>query len=259
MIHKELTYIIIGSFFKVHNALHNIWHEEIYEKAVQSELRSQGLKAERQKKFDVVYFDKNLGRYRIDLIVEDKIIIELKAVPEITPLHKAQLISYLKGYKKPLGILANFGSKSLEHRTFPNKLESETALKDNFDLKKIRFEGKENVRDLLIIANRILVTLGPGYFHQIYRRAFYYELKQAGICFDITRELSAEYRNEKLGVKEVNFFILGDLLLATVALKELSDLILFRFWNYIRLFKLRRGLIFNFNAMRLDFKYYSDV
>ncbi len=231
--HKNLTYTINGCLFKVHSALGNIWHEEIYEKALEKELRSQGLKAECQNKFQVSYFGKSLGYYQADILVNDKVIIELKVAPKIIPLHKAQLISYLKGYNKPLGILANFGEKSVKHQTFPNKPELRTPLRDDFDFEKIRIEGKEDIKDLLITANRILITLGPGYLPQIYRRAFHYELKSAEIEFRNAREMSAEYQGETLGAKEVNFYIVGDMLLSIVAVRELDDLISYRFWNHI--------------------------
>jgi len=253
--HEDLTYAINGCLFAVHNALGNIWQEEVYEKAVEAELLFKGLQTCRQKSFEVFYFGKRVGHYVTDLLVEDTVIVELKAVPNLAALHRAQLISYLKGFDKPLGILANFGSSSLEHQTFPNALHLKTPLEDEFDYDKIRMADKEEIKDLLFIANRILITLGAGYFHQVYRRAFYYELKQAGTDFEIAKEIYASYRNKRLGAKEVNFFILGDLLLSVVAVNQFDDLILSKFRNYIRYFKLKRGLIFNFKSLCLDYRY----
>ncbi len=253
--HKELTYTINGCLFKIHSNLGSIWKEKTYEKALELELHSQGLKAECQKKFHVFYFDKRVGSYSLDVLVEDKVIVELKAVPITSPLHKAQLISYLKGYDKPLGILANFGCTSLDHHTYPNKLHLKTPLRDSFDFDKVQTEGKGDIKELLLMANRILINLGAGYFHQIYRKAFYYELKSAGISFHFTKDIFAKYHNETLGSKEVNFFIIGDLLLSVIAVKELDSLLLSKFKSYIRYFKLKRGLIFNFNALHLDFRY----
>ncbi|MDM8543400.1 GxxExxY protein [Desulfococcaceae bacterium HSG9] len=257
--HEQLTYAINGCLFEVFRKLGNIWNEDVYESAAELELRSRGMKTERQKEFDVFYFDRRVGRYRADLLVEDTVIVELKAVPDIFPLHRAQLISYLKGMNKPLGILANFGGFKAECQTFPNLLHLKTPLRDDFDFSKIRLEGKESIKELLFMANRILTTLGVGYFHQIYRRAFYYELKEAGIDFGINKEIYAQYRNNTIGSKEINFFIIGDMLLSVIAVKELDSLILNRFCNYGRYLKMKRGLIFNFNALHLDFKYFSDL
>lgn len=254
--HKDLTYAINGALFKVHGALGSIWREEAYEKAVEIELNAQHLKTERQKKFQVFYFDKRVGNYRVDLLVEDKVIVELKVAPRISPLHQAQLISYLKGFDKPLGILANFGAPSLEHRTFPNKHHMKTPLRDSFDFDKVRTEGKEEIRELLIIANRILITLGTGYFHQVYKRAFHHELKSADIGFQTVKEVSAKYRDETVDSRNVSFFVIGDLLMSVVAVQELDNTILYRFRNYIDYLRLKKGLIFNFNALRLDFRYF---
>jgi GxxExxY protein len=138
--HEDLTYAINGCLFTVYNTLGNIWKEEVYEKALAMELQSRGIQAERQKEFDVYYFDRQVGKYRLDLLVVDQVIVELKAVPEMVPLHRAQLISYLKGAQKPVGILANFGGMSLEHQTFPNKLHLKTPLRDDFNFDKIRLE-----------------------------------------------------------------------------------------------------------------------
>ncbi len=117
--------------------------------------------------------------------------------------------------------------------------------------------NKESFKDLLFIANRILVTLGAGYFHRVYRRAFKIELKQTGIPFTTVNRVFAEYRHCTLGEKEVHFFVLGDLLLSTVAVKALDSVALARFCSYIRHLNLKHGLIFNFNALRLDFRYFE--
>ncbi|MCP4112561.1 MAG: GxxExxY protein [Desulfobacteraceae bacterium] len=257
--HEQLTYAINGCMFEVFRKLGNIWNEDVYQSAAELELRSRGMKAEPQKKYDVFYFDKRVGHYKADLLVEDTVVVELKVVPNIFPLHRAQLISYLKGMNKPLGILANFGGFKAECQTFPNILHLKTPLRDDFDFDKIRLEGKESIKELLFMANRILTTLGAGYFHQIYRRAFYCELKEAGIDFEIKKEIPARYRNKTIGSKEVNFFIIGDMLLSAIAVKELDSLILNKFCNFGRYLKRKQGLIFNFNALHLDFKYFSDI
>ena len=253
--HEKLTYKINGCLFAVFNELKNIWPEEVYEKALLLELLAQGLKAEQQKPFDVWYFEERVGAYRIDILVEDCVIVELKAVPKTFPLHQAQLISYLKGFNKSMGILANFGAATLEHRTFPNKLSQKNAMQDHFDFDKIRLASKYEIRELLVMANRILVTLGPGYFHQIYRRAFYYELKQANAQFEVAKEVKAIYRQQELGSKEVRFLIIGDLLLSPIAVQAIDELRLSQFQYYIRYYGLKRGLLINFNALRLDFRY----
>lgn len=255
--HDDLTYKINGCLFKVYNTLGNIWHEEVYERALQLELQKNSLRTERQKEFEVAYFGQPVGRYRLDLVVEDCVIVELKAVPELFPLHQAQVISYLKGYGKPVGILANFGGTILEHQTFPNRLDRQNPLENRFDYDKLTLLEKAKIRELLLMANRILVTLGVGYFHQIYRRAFYYELKAAQTEFTVIKDVTAQYDNTIVGSREVHFFQLGDLLLSAVAVQALDQLVLVKFRNYIEHLRCQRGLIFNFNSITLDFRYFE--
>jgi GxxExxY protein len=215
------------------------------------------LKVEHQKEFEVYYFNKRVGYYRIDLLIDDKVIIEVKIAPEITPLHQAQLISYLKGYDKQIGILANFGSTSMQHQTLPNRLHQKNPLQDYFDYDKITTKNKHKIKDLLLIANRVLITLGAGYLPQIYRRALYYELKLANVNFGVIKDVTATYQNASLGSREVNFFLLDDLLVSVVTVKKLNHLILSKFKNYINHLESKRGLIFNFNATVLDFRYFE--
>jgi GxxExxY protein len=99
------------------------------------------------------------------------------------------------------------------------------------------------------------VTLGIGYFHQVYRRAFYYELKMAQINFEVIKCVMATYLEKALKSKEVGFFRIGDLLLSVVAVKALNQLTLSKFSHFLRYFNCQRGLIFNFNAMYLDYRY----
>jgi len=255
--HENLTYQINGCLFTVYNQLKNIWEEKVYEQAFELQLQRQGLQAETQKEFEVFYFGKRVGKYYIDVLVEDTVIVELKAVPEVLALHKAQLISYLKGYNKPLGILANFGEKSLNNQTFPNKFSQKTPLTDTFDFNKIQLKGKEKIKELLIIANRILITLGVGYFHQVYRRAFYYELEMANIDFKVVKEVTAIFNGVLLKKKQFNLFVIGDLLLSVKAVQKLDPVTLSRFSYKIKYLNCNRGLIFNFNAVHLDYRYFS--
>lgn len=106
---NDLTYKILGCVYKVHSSLGPGLLESTYEVCLEHELINEGLKAERQKALPVVYENIKLDAgYRIDLLVENRIILELKSVDQIAPIHKAQLMTYLKLSKKKLGFLLNF-------------------------------------------------------------------------------------------------------------------------------------------------------
>jgi GxxExxY protein len=112
---NELTYKIIGCAYKVHAALGPGLLESAYEICLEHELLKAGLKTERQFPLPVVYDNLKMDvGYRIDLLVEGKIILELKAVEEIAPIHKAQLMTYLKLSGLKLGLLLNFNVKDMK-------------------------------------------------------------------------------------------------------------------------------------------------
>jgi GxxExxY protein len=111
MLYEEVTSKIIKAFYNVYNTLGTGFLENVYEKALLIELKEFGLKVEPQKEIEVFYKNKVVGKYRADIVVENKIIIELKAVSQIVELHKAQLINYLKATNYRLGFLVNFGDK----------------------------------------------------------------------------------------------------------------------------------------------------
>jgi len=112
---NDISYKIIGCVYKVHSALGPGLLESTYEVCLEHELLKEGLKVERQKALPVFYDDIKLDAgYRIDLLVEDQIILELKSVEKIAPIHKAQLMTYLKLSKLKLGLLLNFNVQDMK-------------------------------------------------------------------------------------------------------------------------------------------------
>ena len=106
-----LTAKIISACYQVHRELGPGFIERIYLNAVKIALKKLGLNYEEQKEFSVSYQGQKIGRFRIDLIVENKVIVELKSVEHIIPVHKKQLLTYLRLADKRLGLLINFGSE----------------------------------------------------------------------------------------------------------------------------------------------------
>ncbi len=111
---NELSYKIRGAIFKVYNTLGPGLLESVYEAALCYQLKKDGLKVDNQVKVDVVYDGKILPvDYRIDILVDDKVVIELKSVESLLPVHHKQLLTYLKLTKKKLGLLVNFNSDDI--------------------------------------------------------------------------------------------------------------------------------------------------
>lgn len=125
MLYQDLSDKIIKCFYEVYNILGYGFLEKVYESALFNELKISGLNCERQKKIDVYYKATLIGEYYADIIVEDKIILELKAAEAICEEHEFQLINYLKATNVEVGLLLNFGKKpEIRRKIFTNDRKS---------------------------------------------------------------------------------------------------------------------------------------
>jgi len=111
---NKITEKIIGCAIEVHRNLGPGLLESVYEKALAIELNSSGLKYVRQKKLPIKYKNKSIGEFKIDILVENKIVLELKSVERHDPVFEAQLLSYMKLGNYKLGLLINFNKKLLK-------------------------------------------------------------------------------------------------------------------------------------------------
>jgi GxxExxY protein len=113
---NEITYKIRGAVFRVYNNLGPGLLESVYEAAMVYELRKHGLKVTRQQEIDVIYEGHSLGLgFRMDLVVNDKVVIELKSVEELAAVHHKQLLTYLRLTKCTVGILVNFNTDDISN------------------------------------------------------------------------------------------------------------------------------------------------
>lgn len=113
---SELTGKIIGCAMEVHKHMGNGFQEVVYQRALAIEMNIQGLVFEREKEMDLLYKNYNVGSRRVDFFVENKIMVELKAVIQLEDVHLAQAINYLEAYNMSIGLLINFGSTSLQFK-----------------------------------------------------------------------------------------------------------------------------------------------
>ncbi len=119
--YSELTGRIIGCAMAVHSALGNGFQEVIYQRALQIEMEDQGLSFAREFEMPIHYKKVHIGTRRVDFLVEDNLSVELKAVIKIKDVHLAQAINYLEAYNLEVGLLINFGERSLQFKRFRNK------------------------------------------------------------------------------------------------------------------------------------------
>ena len=116
IIYRDLSYQIMGAIFEVHKELGPGFLESIYHKALIEEFLRRGMKVETQRTIDLVYKDKKIGVHRLDLVVDGKVVVELKTVERFSIHYKAQLTSYLKASGYKLGILVNFSKGKVEYQ-----------------------------------------------------------------------------------------------------------------------------------------------
>ncbi|NLW33078.1 MAG: GxxExxY protein [Fibrobacter sp.] len=128
MKNKELTHKIIGCAMKVHSTLGNGFQEVIYQRAMAIEMKKQGLHFQREMEMDIHYEGEKIGTRRVDFFVENQIMVELKALVNLEDVHLAQAMNYCQAYNLPIGLLINFGSKSMQFKRVYNVNHPENRL-----------------------------------------------------------------------------------------------------------------------------------
>jgi GxxExxY protein len=120
MKHKELTEKIIGCAMAVHATMGNGFQEVIYQRCLALEMTKRGLSFAREMEMPIYYDGVSVGSRRIDFFVEDLIMVELKAIINLEDVHLAQAMNYLEAYRMEIGLLINFGSRSLQFKRVHN-------------------------------------------------------------------------------------------------------------------------------------------
>ena len=114
MEYEEITHKIIGAAYQVYNQLGFGFLESVYHKAMLIELAKYALKVESEKPLNVYYDDQLVGEFNADIFVEDTVVVELKSVQNIAKGHEVQIVNYLNGLRKEIGLLINFGPSGVE-------------------------------------------------------------------------------------------------------------------------------------------------
>ena len=120
MEHKELTHKIIGAAMEVHKALGNGFQEVIYQRALAIEMADRNIGFSREHEMSIQYKGHDIGTRRVDFFVEEKIMVEIKAIINLEDVHLAQAMNYVEAYDLDIGLLINFGSKSLQFKRVHN-------------------------------------------------------------------------------------------------------------------------------------------
>lgn len=128
--YSGLTRKIIGCAMEVHKILGNGFQEVIYQRALTKEMDLQNVSFSREHEMPIFYKEEQVGTRRVDFLVEEKVSVEIKAITKLEDVHLAQAINYLEAYNLEIGLLINFGAKSLEFKRLINsKYKGGTVIK----------------------------------------------------------------------------------------------------------------------------------
>ena len=255
LLHADLTYKIRGVLFHVGN---NLWPglpEEDVQKAVSIGLTKRQIPNSPEEEFHVHYRGVEVGRYYCDIAVDRKVILELKVVPVLTGLHRAQIISYLRVTGADVGLLVNFGGPKVEIERYAYFYAQrrpdftwQPQIPDDPTLLYPDLVGR-----LYGCLHRVHYELGPGFFHHVYRRAAQVELSEHDISFDFVREIPVFYEGEYVSTRKCRLLIVEDkVIVAAFAVKEMSLAFDVKMRRYLDQFDKKLGLLVNFHGKRLD-------
>jgi GxxExxY protein len=118
--YSDITGKVIGAAMKVHTTLGNGFQEVIYQRAMVIEMGKHGLSFQRELEMPIFYAGEDIGTRRVDFLVEERVMVELKAVMLLEDVHLAQALNYLEAFRLEVGLLLNFGAKSLEFKRLVN-------------------------------------------------------------------------------------------------------------------------------------------
>jgi GxxExxY protein len=150
--HEELTHKIIGCAMKVHSTLGNGFQEIIYQRALAIEMQKQNLGFQREMEMTIYYEGFDIGTRRVDFFVEENIMVELKALIKLEDVHLAQAMNYCQAYNLPIGLLLNFGAKSLEFKRVYNVNHAQNkAYKSALGLERLKDDKIKSFGDIEIL------------------------------------------------------------------------------------------------------------
>lgn len=252
LLHEETTRLVIGAGMDVFNSVGPGWDEWDYHRAMLKALADRGLKAESHLRGSLMHRDECVDRFELDIMVEDKVILELKHIREgFAPEHYVQLIGYLKFWKKDLGLLMNFGGDRLYFKRVPytpRKGEMEMAGKWS----DLRRQYPELLNAFKAACAHIFAEHGLGYSRSTSEKLLMCELKHLGLKIEAP-VVDLVYGELKLGERLADSFVIDSCLVAkaTALPENTSSIDLTRLQSCMRQFGVPYGLLANFGRSAL--------
>lgn len=255
LIHKDLTGHIIGVYYRVFNRLSQTYPEHIYERAMIVLLERLGISCVQQDEYEINYKDWLVGVQRLDIFVAEQAVVELKVAPEITPLHHAQLLSYLRTIQKEVGLLFRFGGPKPEfvRRVFSTPVWSDTLAGERvLSSERTDLLYPQLSYEIINAAMEVFRTLGPGFIYRIYANACYRELQLRGLDVVLHDEFRVFMDGLDLGSISLRHIQVDNrVLFFPVALSNVEDIRIENLKAWMRCLDTQLGILVNFKTTHL--------
>ena len=258
LLHHELTGRILGAYFNVYNGLAHTYPEYIFENAMMGDLQADGIVCLRQPEYKIPYKDTIVGAQRLDLFVADTVVVELKVVPTLTKLNKAQGISYIKVTGKQIALLLNFGSPTPEYK----RLYYDSHLTSTYPADAILTLPKgiltpELTHTVIGGLYEVHTILGPGFIYRIYANAVLHEMKLRGLNAIARKMFEVFYDKRAVGkVKFDHIQIDSRLIIFPIAIQDMTDIALFtNIKTWLQRQKIPLCVVANFYPASLEFSF----
>jgi GxxExxY protein len=260
LLHRELTGKIIGVYFDVYNGLSRTYPEYIYENAMMRDLERGGVGCKRQEERQIFYKEWLVGVQRLDILVAESVVVELKVKPELSRLDQAQAVSYLKAMGCRVGLLFNFGSSEPEFtRVFFSSQEGRQLVsKSEVERADLLFPelSYEIIGGLFEVHNE----LGPGFIHRIYANACFREMRARGLAVKPLKGMRVFYRGEAVGEVRLGHLQIGDkVMIFPVAVSDLARVEPENLRRWMLSERVPLGILANFYRERLELVFMKEL
>lgn len=255
LLHKEITDIILKGYYEVWNNTFRIYPEEVFEKCMEIEL-SPRIRCERQREYKIFYKGVKVGVHQLDLFVGNEVGVELKVVPQLTNLHKAQLFSYLKASGKKVGLLLNFGGTEPEfERLYYDHPELQMApgtVREVHEPAANYYYAPDLVYQIQGGLFQVFRHLTSGFVHRIYANACLHEFKLRGYAPLDLRDFNVIYKGRFIDSIKFRHLQVEDILIFPIAHTNPNAIPITTIGDHLSYYNLPLAIIANFQTEKLS-------
>ena len=242
MKHKQVTDLILKSFFEVYNNLGIGFNEKLFENAMIIELEKNGLKIENQIPINIQYYSKSVGNYVADILVNNTVLVELKAIRKLTSQDECQLLNYLNATEFEVGLLLNFGDEpEIKRKVYDNQFKRYFQKKSKLE----QLKSNDLIEKIIYSFYQVYDYFGYGFKEKVYRNALAIEFQKLNLTIKRDFPLSIKYNQKLIGEYLTEFYI-EDILIKVISKKNIEINDEKKIVNYLKGTKVKSGLILNF-------------